>query len=399
MPQSIRTAKPYDPAEDAALLLMRLGLLVLFVALPLGTDWSRRSLFLTYPIGLVLVLLSIFLVMPRSTRARIFTFRIDSLLASALFLGLWSLISLLWTPNWYESWGFASKAGLSMFFAALACRALPEHTRSANLYLISIGVFLAVIAVLLQAVSRSLAEGIKPVDERVGMTMIVLVWPALAALAIRRHVAWAGALAILTTLALIVTRQVASVTILACGAIVYSIAMSSGEKAEVRRKLAQILGLAFAALVLLAPVLALIAGLFSSDAHGVAVAVKQSLVSDFARLVTGRGIGAASHSELAALIPGSAHWLMFEIWFDLGVLGALTLAALIYRTFIASLMLRPVVADFMLSALTCTALLSLTGQGMAQIWWVTLLCSTAIAFQTVINGQYRTHRPGALRSV
>ena len=383
----------YDPAEDAALLLMRLGFIMLFLAIPLGGELGRRSLFLIFPIGVALSLGSALLVMSRSMRARAFKLRMSFVLATALALIFWSVLSLLWSPYWQIALGFVIKALFTGIFTFLTCRALPEHTRSANLYLVSIGLFAAVVIPLLRpAFHFSLASEYMTLDDRAAVTLAVMAWPGIAALAIRRHLVWATLLGLGVALLLILTHQLGGVFILALATAVYAISTTAQEK------LTHWLGLGFGLLILLSPVLILLLGLFASAESTLGTysgALKQSLLSDFARLITGRGLGSSTHSALGLLDPTAAHWLGFELWFDLGLLGVCAMIGLIYCSLRACNRLHSSLSGFVLACMTSIVLFALTGQGFAQIWWLTLLSVTAIAFQTVKNGHYRNHRPGA----
>eukprot|EP01037_Dinobryon_pediforme_P006175 gene6175-6242_t len=340
--QQMTKTTHYDPAEDAALLLMRLGFIVLFLGLPLGGELSRRSLFLLVPIGLILSLGSALLVMSRSMRARAFEIHMSLVLSAALALIFWTLLSLLWSPYWFDSIGFVIKALLTGLFGWLTCRALPEHTRSANLYLVSIGLFLAVLSPLIRpALHLSQAADYLVMDDRAAITLVVMAWPGIAALAIRRHMIWATILGIGVAVVLSLTHQVTAVIVLAVGAVVYAVSTAA------RDKLAHWLGLAFGLAILLGPLLTLALGLLVNPGSSFGIyglALKQSLLSDLARLVTGRGLGSSSHSALGVYDPIAAHWLGFELWFDLGLLGVLAMAALIYSSFRACTYLHPALA-------------------------------------------------------
>ena len=232
-------------------------------------------------------------------------------------------------------------------------------------------------------------------DDRAAITLAVMVWPGMAALAIRRHIIWASLLGIGIALLLILTHQLACILIMALATAVYAISTTAQEK------LAHWLGLGFGVLILLGPVLILLLGLFASPDSTLgaySAALRQSLLSDFARLITGRGLGASSHSALGLLDPTAAHWLGFELWFDLGLLGVCAMISLIYSSFIACKQIHASLSGFVLACMTSIVLFALIGQGFAQIWWLTLLSVTAIAFQAVKNGHYRRHRPGAKSS-
>lgn len=394
--QNFSPVKHYDPAEDAAELLSRLGYIMMFVGVPLGAALSRRALFLIFPIAIVLMLGAALLILSRESRKKIFGFEMTALAASASFLLVWSAASLLWTPNLNESLSLLVKAVLTIGFGFITCRALAPQTRTANIYVLSVGLLLALLAALI-LIGRKAPDGTVLFDIRAGVTFAVLAWPATAALAIRKRVGWAGALAILVAMTLMLTGQTMSFVILASSALAFSASLSS------RAAVAKWLGIGFSTLIVLAPLAPIILSFFVSDgadnifAESLA-AVKQVGVSDGARLITGRGFGASGRSPLAEPFPLTAHSLLFEIWFDLGALGALTMAALVYRAFISAARSTSAIGPFVTGGLTCIVLFGIFGQGYAQIWWVTLLSVTAIAFKSVANGLHQRHRPAGMRT-
>lgn len=388
--------KHYDPAQDAAELLSRLGYLSMFIGIPLGAAFSRRTIFLAFPIAIALMFGAALLILSRQSRKNLFQFDMTALFASASFLLLWSAVSLLWTPSWNENFSLLLRVFFTVGFSLATCRALAPQTRTANIYVLSVGLLLALLAALIM-IGRKAADGSVIFDIRAGVTFAVLAWPATAALAVRKHVGWAGALAILVAMTLMLVGQTMSFIILAVGALVFSASLSS------RQMVGRWLGLGFGTLILLAPLMPIILSFFVSDvgedpfSQSLAL-VKQVGVSDGARLITGRGFGASGRSLLADPFPLTAHSLLFEIWFDLGALGALTMAALIHRAFVAAAGISSAIGPFVVAGLTCVVLFAIFGQGYAQIWWVTLLGINAIAFRSVMNGQPQRHRPAGMRT-
>jgi hypothetical protein len=118
------------------------------------------------------------------------------------------------------------------------------------------------------------------------------------------------------------------------------------------------------------------------------------IVADPSRLVTGYGIDTALRNRVSQALDTSAPTsFLFEIWYELGVLGAFaTTAALVFVIRTISRLSRTL-GSF---ALGCTGFafsLAVIGLGTSQTWWVTAVATTCIAFMAVSNGEYRTERP------
>jgi hypothetical protein len=85
--------------------------------------------------------------------------------------------------------------------------------------------------------------------------------------------------------------------------------------------------------------------------------------------------------------------LVFEVWYDLGLLGAAALAAVAARTFIIAGRSRGALAPFLLAGLATGVAISVLGPAAEQLWWLTLAGLDAIAFALVMRGQFRKARP------
>jgi hypothetical protein len=132
-----------DPSVDAAALLRRLGLVVLMIGVPVAGMVARRGIVLLVPIGISLLILAALL----DGKGRRLRDVLDAMASSsgsvALILGLvWAGLSLLWVPDVPQ----AGERYLSMVstlgVAWLGYLALPDRMRSANLYLLPVGVAL-----------------------------------------------------------------------------------------------------------------------------------------------------------------------------------------------------------------------------------------------------------------
>ncbi len=397
-----------DPAADAALLLIRLGLTVLAFAVPLSAVVSRRALFSLLPVGAGLLLVAATL-LPRPPAGRRLR---QSLLSPAGLGGLallaWSALSLIWTPfpvDAAQRWG--KEAG-TLVLVVLAAALLPERTRTSNLYLFPLGLAAAALATFLAALLGPQAFGaFRDLDstlERAVISLVMLVWPAIGALAVRERWASAGWLAVGTTVAAIAAWTSVALAALALGAIVFAIATVNPAR------VGRVLGFVVAALFLLAPAWPLVfdplaAGL--ADALGdrlpALIDVAQSLhvwatlvMTEPLRLVTGHGLDMATRAILAGFLPVEApRSLLFETWYELGVVGAVAAAFLAGGGLIAAGRASPTVAPFLLAEITTGLVVAFWGPDTTQLWWITLLGVASLAFATVIRGQYRTDRPAA----
>ena len=87
--------------------------------------------------------------------------------------------------------------------------------------------------------------------------------------------------------------------------------------------------------------------------------------------------------------------VIFEVSYELGIIGAVSLAVLVYLAFHVTAKLPKPLTGFMQGALVCGSVIALSGLVTAQIWWITILSVVGILFALVAKGQYRTERPSA----
>ena len=118
------------------------------------------------------------------------------------------------------------------------------------------------------------------------------------------------------------------------------------------------------------------------------------LMGDGPRVLLGHGFGAAIYGVLGHYLDQETpRSLVFQVWFDLGAIGALALAAVAARAFIIAGRTRPVLAPFLLAGLATGLAISMLGPAGEQLWWLTLAGLDAIAFALVMKGQFRNRRP------
>lgn len=399
---SVASRQTETPAADAAKLLIRLGLAVLVVGLPCVGLAARGAIYVLMPIGSVLMLLGGLVGEAGHGPRHLRTALLSSAGLCALFLTCWAGLSLLWTPFPAQAGQrFAQIVGTT-FLVALVAAYLPTRTKAFDLYLLPAGVALSALA-MLALVWRGPGWFLDAPDfddalhQRSMITLIVLVWPALGALALREHWILAAALAVLA--AAVTLSGFAQIGLAATGAAAFAFALAMPEADRIGRRL----GYFFAGLVLLAPALPLLYGAILALTGKEPGPASQSMlvwrdlvVTQWPRLITGHGFDAANRAASLGYLPqATPKSLLFVIWYDLGVIGAAAFAFLATRIFLLASRVPAAVAPAALAGMVAVLTLSVFGVATAQIWWVTLIDCAVIAFVVLIKGIYRTQRPAA----
>ncbi len=385
-----------DPTADAAQLLCRLALIILMVLTPVAELFSFGALYVLLPIGAAILIISGWLI--RGLRGRNLG---DALLTpigvTAFFLILWSGLSLAWTPFPAEA---AARFGRSLatgLVVLLAIVFLPERTKASNLYLLPIGVAAAALATgaLVMFGPPSFSSGPDPdhtLAQRCLVCTAVLVWPALGALALRERWLLAAALPVAVAAAAFADFFQIALASVALGAATYTVAATNP------RRIAQLLALGSATLVLFAPILAFaafsLADMLQLPHNGSALSLATTAIEQWPRLITGHGLGMAAKAiEIGALPPDAPRSILFTIWYELGFLGALSLAVLSAGIFVGAGHAPPHVSPALLAGLVAALIFALWGTATTQLWWITLNGLDAIAFALLFKGRPRAERP------
>ena len=227
-------------------------------------------------------------------------------------------------------------------------------------------------------------------------------WPSLGALAIRER--WFSAAVIVIAVAIAAMAAWTSVALaaLALGSIAFAVATTHPVR------VGRVLGAVVAGLFLLGPAVPFAAGLILKGLTSVAgdrlpdllsatVAVRvwaDLVIREPMRLITGHGLGMTALAPLTGFLPpDTPKSLLFEVWYDFGLIGAVLAAMLMHTAFGVIGRLPPTVAPFVLAELVAVLTIAFHGLDTTQLWWMTLLGVAALAFTTVVRGQYRTNRP------
>jgi hypothetical protein len=391
-----------DPAAEAAALLRRVGFATLVLVVPTAALVTRRGLVVLIPIGVFLIAIAAAIdgaQRPVAATAGAIA-RSPAGIAAGVAL-LWCVLSLIWTPFPVQASERLLNIAATIAMALVGYLALPDRMRSANLYLIPVGVVLgaavgcavALFGVPIQRSAEVLAQNLDR-----GLTVLALLaWPAAAWLSSRGRPFEALAVGALVGLATLLGPQLNPPIAFTVGALAFGLTVLAG-----RRGVAAV-AWAGAALLTLAPLIPFltrpVAGLFLETGHPVlrALRIWRSIVAgEPERLVTGHGFETALRGRLEGLLPFNApNTILFELWYELGVVGALAAAAALFAAVVASGRNSPSVVPGMTAAFATAFAFACLGVGTAQMWWFTALVLVVLVFVAIERGQFRTIRPKA----
>lgn len=391
-----------DPAADAAAMLLRLGFAIFAIVIPSATLMSRWVIVVLVPIGAVLIVLSAVL---RGNPFRVLADLRQSLATlpglTAVFLAIWAIASLAWAPAPDTGAVKIFKSLGVILLGVLAVKSLPQKMRASNLHLVTIGVALGAMLILVALAGDALGWALLRLPAatpgRSAVLLVCLGWAGAAWLLIKNRRRLALGLVGLVFLASILGPTGEAILPMGVGLLVFALAWAMPERAG------NILAALAAALIAAAPLTALLAGLVNKVAPDIAgsaianVALWWEVIrADPIGLFTGHGFDSAISGRETGKLPQQIHaTLVSDIWFDLGLLGALACAFLVYSLFRITGRLGLEVAPLALAALASAFTYTLTERGATQTWWMNGLAVLAIVLVSVDRGRYRTVRPRA----
>jgi hypothetical protein len=391
-----------DAAGDAAQLLSRIGYAVLALAAPSAVILSSRAIFVLFPIGVALLLVAAALDPTPGLPERFRALRNSPAAWAACALFAWAALSVLWSP--FPSSGgqlllkLATTAIAAMFVMATA----REHLRATDLYLFPIGVLLAMatIAVLWFFVQR----GLEPDTHRIaigGVVVVVMLFPAMGGLAARGRNGYTRALMVLALVYVFALGAPATAAALLVGFAALSFAVS-----DIRRTVNDLSWLA-AGLIIASPLIVAMTPTLShwlfhaklselGAPYPTLSAAASLILHDVVRLFTGHGIDTVVRGVETGVLPAySPRVVVFEIWYELGIVGAIAAAAVAWLGFRAIGDMAPRLAPYVAATFACDLTLAFVAEDLTQMTWVTLLAISAIALGAAARSQYRTTRPSA----
>ncbi|CAH1655258.1 Peptide ABC transporter permease [Hyphomicrobiales bacterium] len=388
---------PLDPATDAALLLRRIGFGTLALVLPLAALVSRRAAVVLVPIGIALLIIAALIEEPGrfvgSLKEAVFS------RPGLILLGIlaWALLSLVWSPFPAAA---AEKAGnlvLAVVLGFAGLSALPERMRSSNLNLSPLGTGSAGIFALGLITIAALRHAETPPGavERGVSIILITAWPALAWLLSRERGMSALGLALVVALLALTRFEDGETVAMLFGTVAFGAVTASRERA------AQVIATIVAGLMLFAPILPfLLAPLVSALPDSAddfaqmlsiwADVIRQSPVE----LITGHGLDTVVRDQLRGILPQPAPaTLLFETWYELGLVGAAAAAACLYFAIRAAGRMPGALAAGGVAAFTTAFALAVFGFAPLLPWWLMTLTAVVLLFGAIARGQYRTDRP------
>ena len=386
-------SRPMDPAADAAAMLLRLGFAIFALVIPSATLLSRWVIVVLVPIGAVLILLAALLKgdFDRISRA-VGRHLVGVPGLTAVFFALWAAMSLAWTPDPGVAAEKRFKTLGVLAIGTLAVLALPTRMRASNLHLVTIGAGLGAVLVLATTVQNTAGEPFWRVPAatpgRVAVMLATLVWAAAAWLLIKdRRVLAVGLLLATAGAILLGPASREAVLTLTVGAAVFALAWWRPDRAGAS------LGAAFGALVLGAP---LLAGLFKAIGFAGPGRWWDLAMADPLRLLAGRGYDAAATARVGNRLPGDLSvGFLTDLWYDLGLIGAIGFALLGFFALRAAGRLGLELAPAALAGISAALTYAVLERGATQTWWLNGLTVFAVVLLSVERGRYRTVRPRA----
>ena len=417
------TYRAYDtyqlPANDFAVFLMRLGFAILALAIPTVMPFSRRAIFILFPAGTIIILLASLLSAGSQDSNHKSVFLNPSAIALG-FLVCWAALSLLWTPSLSEAALKLAKFSGTLLLLALVMSFILTHVRAADIYLIPASLALCAIFTQGQLVATYLSANLSHNEAalaqltstggdtegsfltRTTLTLTILLWPAMKVLVLRERYSLAGCLSCLIASVLFINGTGLILLSVLIGVLTLSLAVTDAQRT------AFWLGLLGAMTFIAGPFAPLLVK-HAITHHLIAntviikpwttplLAWADIIRLDPLRVITGYGLDASvselhARSDFSIIAPSS---LVFEIWFELGVLGALGMAMFIFLAARTVGQLNHYIAPYILANFATVIVLIVSGLVTTQLWWVTLLCTNLLMINAVIRGQKRILRPKA----
>lgn len=391
-----------DAAGDAAQLLSRIGYAVLALAAPSAVILSTRAIFVLFPIGVALLLVAAALDPVPGLPERFHTLRASPAAWAAVGLFAWAALSVLWSPFPSSGGQMLLKIATTAIAALFVMATAREHLRATDLYLFPIGVLLAMATIIV--LWFFVQQGLEPDTSRIaigGVVLVVMLFPAMGGLAARGRNGYTRALMVLALVYVFALGAPATAAALLVGFAVLSFAVS-----DTRRTVNDLSWLA-AGLILITPLVVSVtpalshwlfhAKLASLGAPYPTLAAAASLVlHDVIRIFTGHGVDTVVRGVETGVLPTfSPRVVVFEIWYELGIVGAMTAAVAAWLSFRAIGNMAPRLAPYVAAAFACDLTLGFVAEDLTQMTWVTLLAISAIAISAAARSQYRTTRPSA----
>ena len=120
------------------------------------------------------------------------------------------------------------------------------------------------------------------------------------------------------------------------------------------------------------------------------------VTSEPLRLITGHGLETALRGKVVGMLPINAPAsLLFEIWYELGIVGAFAAAFVLWNGIRHSGREHPVLTPGAMATAATAFASACLGIGTTASWWFTSVTVVVLVFIAAERGQFRTSRPKA----
>ncbi len=391
-----------DDAADAARFLTRLAYTVLAIGAPIGALLHPIAIYLLFPVGVALLLFAAALDPAAVGRQRVTGGLRQPVVLLLLALLAWAALSILWTPFRVEAWQQSLRyIGFGIAIAG-ALGFVRPHARATEIYLVAIGLVAAMATTF--AIWTAFLHGATPDFDRVslaGLLVATLAFPAMAGLIARAHDGLARALMVLSLFFLYTVSAPGVMIAFLTGFTVLSFAFTGPQRAARAMSwiAAGVIGLAPVIIMVGQPFLRLILNAklpdlpppYPSIAYVFTVVTRDGL-----RLITGHGFETVTHGALVgALPPQMPQVALFQIWYELGIVGAWLAAAIAFFAFRAIGNLPARISPCLSAGLTTALVLGVTYADLDDWTWLMMLGLALIAGDIAARSDYLTQRPSA----
>ena len=400
---SLSKPKPKDETTDASQFLSRIAYTVLALSAPAGVVLHPIAIFVLFPVGIVLICLAALIDPPPNAGDRL----VAALTTPAVLLGLaglaWAALSMFWTPFPVAAGQHVLKLSLWTLAVWLALGAPRERARATDLYLFPLGLVLGMLTMLAVWIAKRQGAPLEQVSiSDGGVALATLLFPAMAELAARGRNGHARLLLILAFFCAFAIGSTPTMIALFVGFTALSFALSDLDRTTV--DLSWLAG----GLVLFAPVVVVLlaeplarwmmhARLPTLPPPFPSLAFASSVVKhDWVRLLTGHGFETVVRGIRYGLLPPQTpRALLFEIWYELGLVGALIAAAGVWFGVRAIGAAPPRLAPYLAATFACNFTLAVLSEDLTDLTWFTVLAIAIIVADIAARSQYRTTRPSA----
>lgn len=385
-----------DPTADSALLLQRIGFFTLGIALPVSAMLSRRAAVVLVPIGVALIVIAGLLLDPdrfvRTLKRRLLSTPVLLLL---LFV-VWTGLSTIWGARGAQASERIVNLGLAVVLGVIGTIALSERTRAANLYAVSVGIGVAAALALgteFSPVMLASAEDEGVLRTRGLAFALILSAPMCGWLLLRGRTQAAFAIIALVTAAILAVGSPELIFATSIAVAVFTLVLFKGGKGVVL-----VAWCAFA-LILLSPLAAMVGPRLLEPWIGAESVASLRYWADAihaspAKIITGHGFGTVLAQVRAGTMPGETPVsVLFEIWHELGLVGAVTFSVVVLIAIRAVLPLPTMIQAGAVAAFIAALVLGVLGLANFRAWWLMTFTACIVLTTAIARGQARSDRP------